>query len=127
MEEMKFRLKFWTWVHERAEDFWHWVWINKVQPLMPPLRRNDLYYGPGTFTVMSSGGTLCSVEVVRNGSAIGKKLDPEVDRIDIYRQVGDDYVLMGSEQTSGTLQEDTVSLNDSSPETGTVDDHTPKD
>lgn len=32
MGEYPIRIRFWYWVHDRAERFWHWVYRAKIAP-----------------------------------------------------------------------------------------------
>jgi hypothetical protein len=44
------RYRFWSWVHRRAEDFWHWVYYRKVVPLLP---KETVLPGERYFTIGS--------------------------------------------------------------------------
>lgn len=99
---MKLRLKFWMWVHDRAEDFWHWVWINKVQPLLPSVKYEDTYYMP----------------IARDGEVTFYRSFNRGSKMKLPFQFA---------QTSETPKEDTASLSGNNHEKDTADDHTPKD
>lgn len=156
----KLRLKFWMWVHDRAEDFWHWVWINKVQPLMPPIGYEENLWSRGTYTIVPSDKPcLATITIDPNAVTINPwfssvKEIPIEEAKNVFAQapgtfdpetgcagVGYDFShitpydmaemglesRVGLEQTIRSYREYTALENDSTPETDTVDDHTPKD
>lgn len=122
----KLRLKFWMWVHDRAEDFWHWVWINKVQPLMPPIKPCEIHYieigqWPTGFDFSQAPGTFDPETGCAGVGYDFSHITPyDMAEIGLESRVG-------LEQTARSYREYTALENDNIPETGTVDDHTPKD